>query len=106
MRPSVEFGVPMRRLAPRATVRAAAQASAPAASNAGPHVTPLVRRLAETYGVALASVAGTGAGGRIRKQDVLDAAGVPTANVMPAARAESDPLAAVRASAAYRNWRL
>src|SRR5437763_9009317 len=39
------------------------------------YVTPLVRRLASEHGVNLADVQGTGVGGRIRKQDVLDAAG-------------------------------
>ncbi len=38
------------------------------------YVTPLVRKLAAEYAVDLASVTGTGVGGRIRKQDVLDAA--------------------------------
>lgn len=38
------------------------------------YVTPLVRKLASEHGVDLASVNGTGVGGRIRKQDVLDAA--------------------------------
>src|SRR4051812_39500717 len=38
------------------------------------YVTPLVRRLAAEQGVDLAAVTGTGVGGRIRKQDVLDAA--------------------------------
>ena len=42
----------------------------------GPYVTPLVRKLAAEHGVDLASVTGTGVGGRIRKQDVLDAARV------------------------------
>jgi pyruvate dehydrogenase E2 component (dihydrolipoamide acetyltransferase) len=40
----------------------------------GPYVTPLVRKLAAEHGVDLARVSGTGVGGRIRKQDVLDAA--------------------------------
>jgi pyruvate dehydrogenase E2 component (dihydrolipoamide acetyltransferase) len=39
-----------------------------------PYVTPLVRKLATENGVDLATVTGTGVGGRIRKQDVLDAA--------------------------------
>jgi pyruvate dehydrogenase E2 component (dihydrolipoamide acetyltransferase) len=39
-----------------------------------PYVTPLVRKLATEHGVNLAEVSGTGVGGRIRKQDVLDAA--------------------------------
>jgi 2-oxoglutarate dehydrogenase E2 component (dihydrolipoamide succinyltransferase) len=38
------------------------------------YVTPLVRRLAQQQGVDLASVKGTGVGGRIRKEDVLRAA--------------------------------
>jgi 2-oxoglutarate dehydrogenase E2 component (dihydrolipoamide succinyltransferase) len=37
-------------------------------------VTPLVRKLASEHGVELAEVPGTGVGGRIRKQDVIDAA--------------------------------
>jgi 2-oxoglutarate dehydrogenase E2 component (dihydrolipoamide succinyltransferase) len=37
-------------------------------------VTPLVRKLAAERGVDLAQVNGTGVGGRIRKQDVIDAA--------------------------------
>ncbi len=40
----------------------------------GPYVTPLVRKLASEHGVDLESLSGTGVGGRIRKQDVLDAA--------------------------------
>jgi pyruvate dehydrogenase E2 component (dihydrolipoamide acetyltransferase) len=39
-----------------------------------PYVTPLVRKLAAENGIDLARVTGTGVGGRIRKQDVLDAA--------------------------------
>ncbi len=42
----------------------------------GPYVTPLVRKLAAEHGVDLATVTGTGVGGRIRKQDVVDAARV------------------------------
>jgi 2-oxoglutarate dehydrogenase E2 component (dihydrolipoamide succinyltransferase) len=41
----------------------------------GAYVTPLVRKLAAEHGVDLSSLQGTGVGGRIRKQDVLDAAG-------------------------------
>src|SRR5580692_1650577 len=39
----------------------------------GPYVTPLVRKLAAEHGIDLATVTGTGVGGRIRKQDILDA---------------------------------
>jgi pyruvate dehydrogenase E2 component (dihydrolipoamide acetyltransferase) len=52
-----------------------APASAPAgASGDSPYVTPLVRKLASEHDVDLASIKGTGVGGRIRKQDVLEAA--------------------------------
>jgi 2-oxoglutarate dehydrogenase E2 component (dihydrolipoamide succinyltransferase) len=37
-------------------------------------VTPLVRKLAAEHDIDLGSITGTGVGGRIRKQDVLDAA--------------------------------
>jgi 2-oxoglutarate dehydrogenase E2 component (dihydrolipoamide succinyltransferase) len=46
-------------------------------------VTPLVRRLAQQQGVDLASITGTGVGGRIRKEDVLKAA--EAASAAPAA---------------------
>jgi pyruvate dehydrogenase E2 component (dihydrolipoamide acetyltransferase) len=39
-----------------------------------PYVTPLVRKLAAEHAVNLETVTGTGVGGRIRKQDVIDAA--------------------------------
>ena len=39
-----------------------------------PYVTPLVRKLAAEHAVNLESVTGTGVGGRIRKQDVIEAA--------------------------------
>ncbi|GGZ70123.1 2-oxoglutarate dehydrogenase, E2 component, dihydrolipoamide succinyltransferase [Streptomyces echinoruber] len=48
-------------------------AAAPADGD-GAYVTPLVRKLAAENGVDLATVKGTGVGGRIRKQDVLAAA--------------------------------
>ena len=40
----------------------------------GAYVTPLVRKLAAEHDVDLGSITGTGVGGRIRKQDVLEAA--------------------------------
>ncbi|MEU3163255.1 2-oxoglutarate dehydrogenase, E2 component, dihydrolipoamide succinyltransferase [Streptosporangium sp. NPDC006930] len=50
--------------------------SEPVAQPSGdsPYVTPLVRKLAGEHGVDLDSLTGTGVGGRIRKQDVLEAA--------------------------------
>ncbi|TMR87870.1 2-oxoglutarate dehydrogenase, E2 component, dihydrolipoamide succinyltransferase, partial [Nonomuraea basaltis] len=46
----------------------------PLPSGESPYVTPLVRKLANEHGVDLDSINGTGVGGRIRKQDVLEAA--------------------------------
>ncbi|KWX01731.1 Dihydrolipoamide acyltransferase component of branched-chain alpha-keto acid dehydrogenase complex [Carbonactinospora thermoautotrophica] len=54
-------------------------------------MTPLVRKLAAEHGVDLSTVKGTGVGGRIRKQDVLDAAKAKQAAQAPAA-AEPSPL--------------
>ena len=66
--------------APAAPAAPPAQAPAPAdeplATAEGPYITPLVRKLAAEHGVNLATVAGTGVGGRIRKQDVIEAARV------------------------------
>ena len=53
------------------------------------YVTPLVRKLAAQHGVDLNSLEGTGVGGRIRKQDVLDAAKAKEAEkAAPAKEAE------------------
>jgi pyruvate dehydrogenase E2 component (dihydrolipoamide acetyltransferase) len=78
-----EEGTPQSAPAPAEQVDQppAAQAQQPVAapqgqgdtSNAG-YLTPLVRKLANEKGVDLSSLRGTGVGGRIRKQDVLDAA--------------------------------
>ncbi len=67
----------------------------------GPYVTPLVRKLASEHGIDLATVTGTGVGGRIRKQDVLDAArsGRGTA-VAPAPAAAAPPQQAAPAAPA------
>ena len=50
------------------------------------YVTPIVRKLAAEAGVNLATIQGTGVGGRIRKEDILAAtpraAATPTATVM------------------------
>ncbi|MEV5001858.1 2-oxoglutarate dehydrogenase, E2 component, dihydrolipoamide succinyltransferase [Nocardioides sp. LML1-1-1.1] len=54
---------------------AVAEAAAASVADEGPgYVTPLVRKLAAQHGVDLGQVKGSGVGGRIRKQDVLDAA--------------------------------
>ena len=60
------------------------------------YVTPLVRKLAAQHGVDLGQVNGSGVGGRIRKQDVLDAAAAAKA---PAAAAPAAPAASAAAPA-------
>ncbi|RFS85465.1 2-oxoglutarate dehydrogenase, E2 component, dihydrolipoamide succinyltransferase [Actinomadura spongiicola] len=60
--------------APAAQQQPAAPERAEAPSGDGPYVTPLVRKLAAEHNVDLGTVKGTGVGGRIRKQDVLEAA--------------------------------
>lgn len=62
----------------------AATPSAPVASNSDAgYVTPLVRKLANENGIDLGTVAGTGVGGRIRKEDVI-AATASTPSFAPA----------------------
>ena len=66
------------------------------------YVTPLVRKLAAQHGVDLASITGTGVGGRIRKQDVLDAAAAASqpAPQPTAPAAATTPVPTVTATAA------
>jgi pyruvate dehydrogenase E2 component (dihydrolipoamide acetyltransferase) len=65
------------------------------------YVTPLVRKMASQHGVDLASVTGTGVGGRIRKQDVLEAAEAAKAKAeAPAPEAPAAPAASGQAPAA------
>ncbi|NJP22724.1 2-oxoglutarate dehydrogenase, E2 component, dihydrolipoamide succinyltransferase [Microbispora sp. SCL1-1] len=74
----------------------AAQPSEPAplpSSGEGPYVTPLVRKLAAEHGVDLDSLTGTGVGGRIRKQDVIEAARVQREQAAAAAAATPAPQA-------------
>ena len=82
------------------TVPAPATVLEPAA-NSDAYVTPLVRRLAAQQGIDLSQVTGTGVGGRIRKQDVLDAStaasttatATPAASATPARATSSAPVA-------------
>ncbi len=80
--------------APRAPAAPAAP-TAPAAA-AGGYLTPLVRKLAAEKGVDLAGVTGTGVGGRIRKEDVIEAA---AAAERARAAAAAAPAAAAPAAA-------
>ena len=55
---------------PSAPQQTAAAASAPAKEGTRIHSSPLVRRMAKEHGIDLSTVPGTGAGGRISKQDI------------------------------------
>ncbi|MGO3877644.1 MAG: 2-oxoglutarate dehydrogenase, E2 component, dihydrolipoamide succinyltransferase [Agrococcus casei] len=81
--PAKETAAPPAPAAPTPPAPApAAEEAAPKAEAAKPetatggavYVTPIVRKLAVEKGVALDSLKGTGVGGRIRKEDVLEAA--------------------------------
>jgi pyruvate dehydrogenase E2 component (dihydrolipoamide acetyltransferase) len=64
-----------------------------------PYVTPLVRKLAAEHSVDLATLSGTGVGGRIRKQDVLAAAEQARKAAETAAAAPAAPAAPAAAAA-------
>ena len=74
-------------------------ASAPVSQPLDAYVTPIVRKLASELGVNLASVKGTGVGGRIRKEDVESArpaTSAPASSVSaPAAQTQRPAIVAV-----------
>lgn len=75
--------------APAAPAPAAPAPAAPAAPQAteavqSGYVTPLVRRMANEAGVNLATITGSGAGGRVTKSDVIAASGSTPAPVIAA----------------------
>ncbi|MGC4864166.1 2-oxoglutarate dehydrogenase, E2 component, dihydrolipoamide succinyltransferase [Micromonospora sp. DT53] len=86
---------------PAASTSTPPRPSAPApgaGEEAAGYVTPLVRKLAGEHGVDLSALNGTGVGGRIRKQDVLEAAekakaakAAPAPAAQPAAAPSSAP---------------
>jgi pyruvate dehydrogenase E2 component (dihydrolipoamide acetyltransferase) len=89
---------PSQPQAPQPAQQPAAEA-APAGE--GPYVTPLVRKLAAEHEVDLSTVKGTGVGGRIRKQDVLEAArAAQAARQQAQQQAQQAPAAAPAAPAA------
>lgn len=82
---------PVVAAAPAAPVAPAA--SAPQGEDDPNYVTPIVRKLAHDLGVDLATVRGTGVGGRIRKEDVLahqgSVASAPVASASPAPKPQA-----------------
>ncbi|MFF4573587.1 2-oxoglutarate dehydrogenase, E2 component, dihydrolipoamide succinyltransferase [Streptomyces sp. NPDC001410] len=85
-------------VAPAPVTPAPAAPAAAQATDEGAYVTPLVRKLAAENGVDLATVKGTGVGGRIRKQDVIAAAEAAKAAAAAPAPAAA-PAAAKKAPA-------
>jgi 2-oxoglutarate dehydrogenase E2 component (dihydrolipoamide succinyltransferase) len=76
-------------------------AQAASESNAGAYTTPLVRQLAREKGIDLSQVKGSGVGGRIRREDILNfvpAAPAPVATPAPKPAAPSTPAAAAAPS--------
>jgi pyruvate dehydrogenase E2 component (dihydrolipoamide acetyltransferase) len=88
---------------PPAAAETAAEAGPPAAeeeyppptplpgTGEAPYVTPLVRKLAAEHAVNLETVTGTGVGGRIRKQDVIEAARAQRGSQVPEPQAPQVP---------------
>ena len=99
-------------IAPAPVVESVAKPAAPMNTIPAPasrvesdsYVTPLVRKLAAELNIDLASLSGTGVGGRIRKQDVYDAAeraraAAPVATVSTPSAPVSAPVAPSEKSA-------
>jgi 2-oxoglutarate dehydrogenase E2 component (dihydrolipoamide succinyltransferase) len=78
--------------APQAAPASSAAASAPAREGARIHSSPLVRRMAKEHGIDLGGIPGTGAGGRITKEDIEaviaggSGGGIPSSFTEPATR--------------------
>jgi pyruvate dehydrogenase E2 component (dihydrolipoyllysine-residue acetyltransferase) len=90
---------PAQAVKPAAPAPTPVAVSAPSAAPSRPageriHSSPLVRRMAKEHGIDLASVPGTGAGGRISKQDIetyLAGGAQPSAEAVEPAAAEFAP---------------
>jgi pyruvate dehydrogenase E2 component (dihydrolipoamide acetyltransferase) len=95
-----------RPAAPAPTAAASGPAAPPRPSTERIHSSPLVRRMAKEHGVDLAAVPGTGAGGRVSKQDIeaFIAGGAPSSVSSEEAEEAAEPaspapVAAPRAAA-------
>jgi 2-oxoglutarate dehydrogenase E2 component (dihydrolipoamide succinyltransferase) len=77
---------PVVQAPPVAPVVTAPPVAAPAPTQVDAYVTPIVRKLAAELGVNLATIKGSGVGGRIRKEDVQAAAKPAASQSAPAAQ--------------------
>ncbi len=94
------ISVPVAAPAAAAPIVSTPVAAQPVSSNSDAgYVTPLVRKLANDSGIDLNTIAGTGVGGRIRKEDVLNA------NAPRASFAASTPAPANHVAAPVSNLR-
>ena len=75
---------------------------APVSQPADAYVTPIVRKLANDLGVNLASVKGTGIGGRIRREDVEAAVSKPVTNNAVAGAVATDNAQGVTSAVASK----
>ena len=83
---------PKTSAAPAAPKTSAAPAAPKAQASDPRYVTPIVRKLAQERGVDLSTIVGTGVGGRIRKEDVLNAVvEAPAAATLAAAGTADTP---------------
>src|SRR6267154_2315049 len=97
--PAVAAPAAPRAAAPLPAAAPVAAASASSGSTSERiHSSPLVRRMAKEHGIDLSTVDGTGAGGRISKQDIeaLIAAGGAPAAAPPAAYSAAAPAGSLR----------
>jgi 2-oxoglutarate dehydrogenase E2 component (dihydrolipoamide succinyltransferase) len=86
--------------APAATSAYAAPSTSPSSNSDANYVTPLVRKFANDNGIDLASVSGTGVGGRIRKEDVIAATAPAAAPAQSYSPSPTVPTAAPHTPAA------
>ena len=91
--------------APAAPVTPVAPVRVAAVDGSAPYVTPLVRKMASEQNIDLATVIGTGIGGRIRKEDLLVAAAnkpaaAPAASAAPVTSVAATPAPTSTAPAA------